>query len=204
MARPQRGLLAGFLFAGTILLSLPLPALAGGGGPAVGTAQSGAWQGVLLAGDSTTANPADQPPAGVSAEAWRAAKELIKLNGGEQQARAVLMAIRSQLIAVIAQASQKSAAEVAPIFDRIVMPAMEKDLPYLLDGVTRIYATSFTADELHQLARFAATPLGQKLATMAPRLAAESAQLGLDWGKRVVPEILREKQEELKANGVKI
>lgn len=48
----------------------------------------------------------------------------------------------------------------------------------LKDGYARIYANTFTENELRQITTFYRTPVGQKVARSMPQLMAEGAKLG--------------------------
>lgn len=72
----------------------------------------------------------------------------------------------------------------------------------LMPRLIAIYGKHFTHDDVREILKFYSTPVGRKLATSTPQLAADSAAAGQEWGIANVPRIMTVVQERLKAEGL--
>jgi hypothetical protein len=70
------------------------------------------------------------------------------------------------------------------------------------NDIARIWAKSFTEEELLAIAAFFKSPAGVKYADLGPRVIAESYQAVQGWSDRVGAELLEKSREELKKQGV--
>jgi hypothetical protein len=59
----------------------------------------------------------------------------------------------------------------------------------------KLYADSFTEEELGELTKFYNTKVGQKAAEMMPKLAAKGAQIGMERVQSNLPELQKMIQE---------
>lgn len=69
------------------------------------------------------------------------------------------------------------------------------------NDVARVWAKSFSEDELHAIADFFKSPAGKKYAELGPRVIAETLQTVQGWSDRVGAELLEKSREELKKQG---
>jgi len=63
------------------------------------------------------------------------------------------------------------------------------DAPQLVDSIAVLYASTFTEDELNQLAAFYESPIGQRLRGAQRDLLLEGTAIGQRWGARIGAEI---------------
>jgi uncharacterized protein len=77
------------------------------------------------------------------------------------------------------------------------------DLDQLLDLILPVYDKYFSAEEIKALIAFYQTPIGQKTASVLPKLTTESSEIGRKWGEKLgqqaMQEILAEHPEFLQA-----
>jgi hypothetical protein len=66
------------------------------------------------------------------------------------------------------------------------------DAEHLTDLIVPIYDKYYTADEIRQLIQFYQTPLGEKVITVLPKIAAESQAAGQEWGRGLGPQSMSE------------
>lgn len=99
---------------------------------------------------------------------------------------------------------EQKKAELAKAAERIpgAIASMQVILndPSLIDDIITeivpLYARYFTVDEIHQLAAFYATPLGNKMMTVMPQIMNEAMQVGQ---RVVMPRIARQLEAATKA-----
>ncbi|MCX7381947.1 MAG: DUF2059 domain-containing protein [Alphaproteobacteria bacterium] len=73
-----------------------------------------------------------------------------------------------------------------------------------LPGAVEVYAAKFSAEDLHGLLEFYATPLGKRLIAAQPQIAQQMFQLGSAWGQRTAQAALAKHAEELRKRGFKL
>ena len=74
----------------------------------------------------------------------------------------------------------------------------------LIDEMAMIYAKSFTAAELRELAAFYNTPTGQKLARLTPAMSQQMMVAGQRYGQQAAAQIAERMKDELRKRGNKI
>lgn len=74
----------------------------------------------------------------------------------------------------------------------------------LFDQIARIYAVTFSADELQQIVTFYETPVGQKLATTAQATNQDAAKVVQIYARNFEIEFAREVKAALKAAGYNV
>lgn len=72
----------------------------------------------------------------------------------------------------------------------------------LMDGIARIYAKHFTAEDVKALAAFYETDVGKKLVATMPVLMQESMEVAQQWAAREAPRIGRVLNERLRTEGL--
>jgi hypothetical protein len=148
---------------------------------------------------SVCAAPAQTPADATAA----AARDLVTTMKLEQQFKAVLPIILRGLKPALVQ----NRPEVERDFDAMIPMMMEAFTPYysaIVDGITAVYASNFTAEELRDIEAFYRQPAGQKMLEKMPTIAQQSMQVGQLFGQKA-GEVLRERMtEELRKRGHKI
>jgi hypothetical protein len=145
------------------------------------------------------------PPApGATAESRAAARDLLVTLDTAKQAEQVMGIISQQIVAALAQASGKPAAEVQQIVDEVLMPEFRARMPEMTDFTAELWASQMTAAELRELKAFYQTPLGRRLQEVTPAVAAGAAAFGMKWGQDVGMSALAKHRDTLRARGLKI
>jgi hypothetical protein len=70
------------------------------------------------------------------------------------------------------------------------------------DDIARVWANSFTEDELKAITAFYKSPAGLKLANVGPQVVANSLQAVKGWSDKVNRELLDNSRQELKKQGI--
>jgi hypothetical protein len=150
---------------------------------------------LVAAGPAGAQNP--------SPEAMAAAKELVVVSRAADSFKAFLPLIAQQLKPAIVQGRP----EVERDYDK-VMPIMTevalKQLDKLTDEIAVIYARTFSADEMRQVAAFYRTPVGQRFLDKVPDILQQSMALGQKFGEALVKEIQQTLIDELRKRGHKL
>ena len=110
--------------------------------------------------------------------------------------------LRNQMVANLRRATSKPEGEVARIVDEVLLPSLQGHIVELTDVIAEITAASYTVDEMHQLAAFYRTPLGQRVVEVTPRIGVQSFMAGQAWGARVVQEAFKKNADELRRRGI--
>jgi hypothetical protein len=158
----------------------------------------------IAASAQTEPAPAAQTPSALSPDVLAAARAVVEAQGGLGAVQATLSALRNQLVAIVAEHSNKPAAEVAPLVDELILPELKAHAPDLVEISVAAYASHFTLSELQELRAFAESPVGRKVAALLPTIAQETSGAGQVWGRRVVTEAIKKHAEELKRRGLNL
>jgi len=138
-----------------------------------------------------------QPP---SAAALATAKDVVNTSGATalftpliagvvEQAKLLLLQQNPNLSKVLNEVAEKMRADLAPRFDE------------LGNEISRLYATSFTEQELKDLLAFYKSPLGKKVLTEQPKIADASLRFAQNWANALSDEVVAKMREELKKRG---
>ena len=104
--------------------------------------------------------------------------------------------VQNQLIRLRPDLHKEIAAVVEAIALKLVARRADLD-----NDIARVWAKTFTEDELKVIAEFFKSPAGKKYAELGPRVIAESFQAVKGWSERVEAELLAKSREELKKQG---
>ena len=150
---------------------------------------------IALAVSSFTAH-AQQP----SAAALATAKDIVNTSGSTtlftpliagvvEQAKLLLLQQNPNLSKVLTEVADKIRTDLAPRFDE------------LGNEMARLYATSFTEQELKDLLAFYKSPLGKKLLTEQPKIADASLRFAQNWANVLSDEVIAKMRAELQKRG---
>jgi uncharacterized protein len=140
------------------------------------------------------ANPAkaQTPPAPPpSAETLTAARELIQVTNATEQFKAVLPVLFQNLKAAVVQNRpevEKQYDAMIPVFNQKAAQRLDE----LANAMATIYARTFTADELHDIAAFYRSPTGQKFIARQQSIVQQSMALGQQFGREVANDVQQE------------
>ncbi len=139
---------------------------------------------------------AQSPDAGSEA----AAKELVTIIKVGDQFKTLLPIIFKQLKPAIAQ----NRPDVERDYDALVPVLQDKMMARITDlegSIVSVYATNFSAAELHDLLVFYKTPTGQKLLEKTPLIAQQTMAAGRKFGEIAGAEAQQEMVDELRKKG---
>lgn len=136
-------------------------------------------------------------------EAMTAARALVTTMKLDARYKAMLPSILLGIKPVLVQ----DRPEIERDYDAMAAAAGDLYTPYynaMLDGVSALYASSFSADELRQIEAFYRTPVGQKLLEKAPGIAQQSDELVQGIARKAGDELKARLTETLRQKGHKL
>jgi hypothetical protein len=143
------------------------------------------------------ASPARAQTATPSPESLAAARELMAVMKPADQFKAILPVIIQNMKQAIVQGRP----EIEKQYDAM-MPAFnesaQKRVKELAETLATIYASNFTADELHDLTAFYRTPTGQKFLARQPAIAQQSLVAGQALGRDVMSDVQQQMNGQAK------
>ena len=134
---------------------------------------------------------AQSPSASPSTDAMATARELVQVTHATDSLRKILPTILQNLKAAVVQNRpevEKQYDSMMPIF----LAKAQDHLNELTEAIAAIYATDFTADELHDIIAFYRTPTGQKLISRQPEIAQQSMMMGQQLGRQIARDVQQE------------
>ena len=135
-------------------------------------------------------------------EAMMAARALVTTMKLDARYKAMLPTILLGIKPVLVQ----DRPEIERDYDTMAASAADIYTPYynaMLDGVSALYASSFSADELRQIEAFYRTTAGQKLLEKAPGIAQQSDDLVQQISRKAADELKLRLTETLRQRGHK-
>jgi uncharacterized protein len=118
---------------------------------------------------------AQTPATSVAPESLAAARELIGAMKVEDQFKAQVPSLIANIKPVIVQNRPEVEKQYDAMMPKFQQQAMQR-VNELTDALATIYAQNFTVDELHAIAAFYGTPVGQKLNELNPAVNSQSVQ----------------------------
>ena len=131
---------------------------------------------------------AQTPPVAPSPEALAAAHELMTVMKPADQFKAIMPVLIQNLKQAIVQGRpevEKQYDTMMPVFN----DSAQKRVDELIETIATIYASNFTADELHDLTAFYRTPTGQKFLARQAAIAQQSMAAGQQLGRAVMSDV---------------
>ncbi|MDP9121164.1 MAG: DUF2059 domain-containing protein [Acidobacteriota bacterium] len=145
------------------------------------------WSAVMPAAaqESHPSNPTPTNAAAATPAREADIRKLMELSGSAN----IGMQVMNQMKAALQQSMK------APdgFWDRFMK---EVDPKELVDRIVPIYSRHFSEEDIQGMIAFYQTPLGRKLVTVMPQIAAESMVSGQEWGQQVAQRALAKLQKE--------
>ncbi|MCC6467494.1 MAG: DUF2059 domain-containing protein [Alphaproteobacteria bacterium] len=107
------------------------------------------------------------------------------------------------MVALVTKANPGEGKVAGEIIDKHFIPIFRERMSDHLDGIARIYAFNYSADELRELTLMFSTPLGRKFADKQGEIGKQSMVFGARWGQELSRELLRRIEPELRERGLK-
>ena len=131
-----------------------------------------------------------------------AIRELLEITKTEALARQAMMLQWPHTWSLLRKAYPGISEDLAPVFEREMLIALDEKMPVSMDGVVKIYGKYFTADEILELLAWYKTNLGLKTIKVMPLLLQDSAKWGEKWGGEIVaPRATERIMERLQEEG---
>jgi uncharacterized protein len=143
---------------------------------------------LLAAGPAAWAQSALQTTSTPSPDALAAAHELMTIMKPGDQFKAMLPILIQNLKPAVVQGRpefEKQYDAMMPVF----FESAQKRLDELIDSIAVIYASNFTAGELHDVIAFYRTPTGQKFLARQPTIAQQSMAAGQQLGRAIMSDV---------------
>lgn len=88
------------------------------------------------------------------------------------------------------------------MIDEAISQAMKDELPKLVVMMAPIYKAAFTPAEMHELAAFYRTPVGEKTIAIMPQLFQQGAAIGQQWAQQMTPQVLEQVKKRMREQGI--
>src|SRR5262249_50799294 len=128
--------------------------------------------------------PAQSP----TPEALAAARELVVTMRTADNLKAILPAIGKSMKPAIVQNRPQVERDYDAILP-LILEGMSARVDEIIDQIAALYARTFTADELREVAAFYRGPTGQKFVEKMPAIMQESMMIGQRFGQAVAGEL---------------
>jgi hypothetical protein len=149
---------------------------------------------LALAGQAAHAQP--QP----SAAAIATAKELITVTGATQLFNPLIAGVVEQAKLLYLQQDPGLSKDVNEIGAKMRTDLAPRFVE-LTDEVARLYASSFTEQELKDILVFYKSPAGQKMLQVQPQVIDNSMKFAQTWANKLSDEVVAKMRDELKKKG---
>lgn len=130
---------------------------------------------------------------------WKRAEQLLSMMDVQkniEQSFDMVKKMQVEQLAKLPSASPEEAAKAQAFFNQLMeMISQEMTWEKVKDDYIRIYAETFTEEELDEIIKFYQTPVGQKLIAKMPELSRRSIEVGQKQMTTLLPKIQALSQE---------
>jgi hypothetical protein len=141
-----------------------------------------------------------RPPAAPSAGAVAAAKEIMELKGGLRMFETIVLGVIEQHKELMLQSNPMLSRDLNEVTNRLRVELAPRRAE--LDAeVIRIYARSFTEQELKDLLAFYKSPLGKKVIDQEPKILDDSMGRASEWADKLAQEVVQKIRTEMRKKG---
>ncbi len=144
--------------------------------------------------------PSMSPEVTAALKQAHAMADMLSINA---QVKALLNAMRNQMVQATIQASGKSVEDAAKIVDELLMPDFNASIPDLTEAMLQPWANNFTASDLKTLQEFYSTPVGAKLLKTAPLVGQQVQQATQAWSQNTFRQAVQKHGQQLRDRGLK-
>jgi hypothetical protein len=151
----------------------------------------------LLAG---TASAQGRAPAAPSAASIAAAKEIMEIKGGLKMFETIVLGVIEQHKNLMLQANPLLSRDLNEVTNKLRVDLAPRRAELDAD-VIKIYAQSFTEQELKDLLAFYRSPLGKKLVDQEPKILDNSMGRASEWADKLAQEVVQKIRTEMRKKG---
>lgn len=135
-----------------------------------------------------------------SPEAIAAAQELVASTKASEQLKALMPIFLKNMRAAMLQGRPQMAQDYDAVVAQMLSGLNER-LSEFTKLIALVYANNFSVDELHEIAAFYRTPIGQKLLERQPVIAQQSMQAGQAFARALFEDLKPRIIQELRKRG---
>lgn len=157
------------------------------------------FAGVLFAGTASGQSRAPAPPA-PSAAAVAAAKEILTLKDGLKLFEPIVVGVIEQHKGLMLQANPMMSRDLNEVASKLRTELAPRRAELDAD-VIKIYAQSFTEQELKDLLAFYKSPLGKKVIEQEPQVFDKGMARASEWADKLAQEVVQKLRTELRKKG---
>lgn len=118
-------------------------------------------------------------------------EKLLQTTGSLRLGQQLAAVLTQQMVTALRSARSDIPPRVLDLLPAEINQLIGENMPALAEALIVIYDGQFTLQELQELNRFYATPLGGKLISTLPAIAEQSMRAGQVWGESLNPELVR-------------
>jgi hypothetical protein len=128
------------------------------------------------------------------------AKEIITITGATTLFTPLIPGVIEQAKIIFLQQDPSLSKDLNAVAEQL-RTKLAPRLSEVTDEVARLYATTFTEEELKQLLAFYKSPLGTKLVKQQPVIAENSVRFAQDWANKLSEQVMPMIRAEMKKKG---
>lgn len=146
---------------------------------------------ILLVAPSASANAQFKPqqsaePAVTNVTALEEARKLMELINAKQLTQQKIQQVHQIILPLAKSSNPGKEADVEKLYNEYFLPAINADLPVILDDIAKLYSLHFTSTELQEINRFIRPSSGVRLYPSSHSLLSR-ALLWLKLGRKRLP-----------------
>ena len=168
---------------------------------------------ILLVAPSASANaqfkPQQSAEPAVTGEtvtnvtALEEARKLMELINAKQLTQQKIQQVHQIILPLAKSSNPGKEADVEKLYNEYFLPAINADLPVILDDIAKLYSLHFTSTELQEMNRFYQTELGRKIISKQPLIAQQSLVMAQAWSQKITQIALEKFSVEAARQGLK-
>ena len=163
---------------------------------------------ILLVAPSASANAQFKPqqsaePAVTNVTALEEARKLMELINAKQLTQQKIQQVHQIILPLAKSSNPGKEADVEKLYNEYFLPAINADLPVILDDIAKLYSLHFTPTELQEMNRFYQTELGRKIISKQPLIAQQSLVMAQAWSQKITQIALEKFSVEAARQGLK-
>lgn len=127
--------------------------------------------------------------------------KLLEMTGSLAVGKQMSTAVVQQMTQMLRKARPDIPERVIGVIPEEVDAVIDENIDAFEQLAVSIYHKHFTHDEIKEVTRFYATPLGQKTIRVMPTVMSESLQAGQQWGQSLGPTLQQRIRDRLEKEG---
>ncbi|MFD2263656.1 DUF2059 domain-containing protein [Lacibacterium aquatile] len=139
-----------------------------------------------------------------STEANRLAGEILDKSGAVQLVRNTMISMSDQMGKLLVATNPDKGPLIQQLMTEEVLPAFLTRLPELVPELSKLYALTYTEEELRFMHAYITSPIGQAIVAKQPNLQTQLQQVGQVWGQKVAMETMQTLAPKFRERGLKL